>query len=240
MEIPQLEHGFMRSAKEIVDELFKLPLNSTDQKVIWCVLRYTFGFNRKSHRLSASFIAQWSNCDLRSVKRALRKLQENKIIICMNSEKKGVTAELMFNKNVRQWLITSDKNDTAPVTELTPELVTELTPKKLQKETTNIKTKYCDDFFEKVWKSYPRKVGKSAVTQKTKKELYEAGEEVVLGAVNSYITEIQENGTAERYIMYGSTFFNVRWRDYIKESEPCVEVTAEEPEEKPIDLWSEG
>lgn len=193
MENPQLENGFMRIANEIVDELFKLPLNSTDQKVIWCVLRYTFGFNRKSHRLSASFIAQWSNCDLRSVKRALRKLQENKIIICMNSEKKGVTAELMFNKNVRQWLITSDKNDTsdgidtsdkndtAPVTELTPELVTELTPKKLQKETTNIKTKYCDDFFEKVWKSYPRKVGKSAVTQKTKKELYEAGEEVVLG-----------------------------------------------------------
>ena len=100
--------------------------------------------------------------------------------------------------------------------------------------------KYYDDFFEKVWKSYPRKVGKSAVTQKTKKELYEAGEEVVLGAVNSYIAEIQENGTAERYIMYGSTFFNVRWRDYIKEPEPCVEVTAEEPEEKPIDLWSEG
>lgn len=244
MENLQLENGFMRIANEIVDELFKLPLNSTDQKVIWCVLRYTFGFNRKSHRLSASFIAQWSNCDLRSVKRALRKLQENKIIICMNSEKKGVTAELMFNKNVRQWLITSDKNDTsdgidtsdkndtAPVTELTPELVTELTPKKLQKETTNIKTKYCDDFFEKVWRTYPRKLGKSAVTQKAKKELYEAGEEVVLEAVNSYIAEIQENGTAERYIMYGSTFFNSRWRDYVKEPEPRVEVTAEEPEEK--------
>ena len=104
----------------------------------------------------------------------------------------------------------------------------------------NINKKYYDDFFEKVWKPYPRKVGKSAVTQKTKKELYEAGEEVVLGAVNSYIAEIQENGTAERYIMYGSTFFNVRWRDYIKEPESCVEVTAEEPEEKPIDLWSEG
>ena len=78
------------------------------------------------------------------------------------------------------------------------------------------------------------------MTQKAKKELYEAGEEVVLGAVNSYIAEIQENGTAERYIMYGSTFFNSRWRDYVKEPEPRVEVTAEEPEEKPIDLWSEG
>lgn len=47
------------------------------------------------------------------------------------------------------------------------------------------------------------------MTQKAKKELYEAGEEVVLEAVNSYIAEIQENGTAERYIMYGSTFLIV-------------------------------
>ena len=111
--------------------------------------------------------------------------------------------------------------------------------KKRQIEKTNIKTKYYDDFFEKVWKSYPRKLNKSAVTQKAKKELYEAGEKAVLGAVNSYIAEIRENGTTERYIMYGSTFFNARWRDYIKEPELRVEVTAEEPAEKPIDLWSE-
>ena len=77
------------------------------------------------------------------------------------------------------------------------------------------------------------------MTQKAKKELYEAGEKVVLGAVNSYMAEIQENGTAEKYILHGSTFFNGRWRDYIKQPEPSVEVTAEEPAEKPIDLWSE-
>lgn len=122
---------------------------------------------------------------------------------------------------------------------MSPEPVVKMTHKKIKKENKNINKKYYDDFFEKVWRTYPRKLGKSAVTQKAKKELYEAGEEVVLGAVNSYIAEIQENGTAERYIMYGSTFFNSRWRDYVKEPEPRVEVTAEEPEEKPIDLWSE-
>ena len=156
-----------------------------------------------------------------------------------------------MNKDYEQWKLTGGENATSVknatggenatglVAEMTPELVAELPHKKRKKENKNIKTKYYDDFFEKVWKSYPRKLNKSAVTQKAKKELYEAGEKAVLGAVNSYIAEIQENGTTERYIMYGSTFFNARWRDYIKEPELRVEVTAEEPAEKPIDLWSE-
>lgn len=250
MANPQIENGYTAVANEILDHLYKQPLNGTELKVIMCILRYTFGFQRKSHKLSATFIAKWGNCDLRTVKRALKKLQQDRVIIYINSEQRGVTAELMFNKDYEQWCtggqnVTSGENDTGGqnvtgvVGKMTPELVGKMTPKKIKKENKNIKTKYYDDFFEKVWKSYPRKLGKSSVTQKAKKELYEAGENVVLGAVNSYIAEIQENGTVEKYIMHGSTFFNTRWRDYIKEPEPCVKVTAEEPAEEPIDLWSE-
>lgn len=250
MASPQLENGYTSIANEILDNLCKLSLNGTELKVVICIFRYTFGFRRKSHKLSASFISRYGNCELSSVKRALKRLQEKKIVVCVNPEKKGVTAELMFNKNYEQWatsskkatsseITTSSKTATRPVAELTPEPVAELTPKKIKKEKQNINKNIYDDFFEKVWKSYPRKLGKSSVTQKAKKELYEAGENVVLGAVNSYIAEIQENGTVEKYIMHGSTFFNTRWRDYIKEPEPCVKVTAEEPAEEPIDLWSE-
>lgn len=251
MASPQIENGYTTIANEILDHLYKQPLNGTELKVVMCILRYTFGFRRKSHKLSASFIAKWGNCDVSSVKRALKHLRAMKIVICINDEKRGVTAELKLNKDYEQWKLTGGENATSVknatggenatglVAEMTPELVAELPHKKRKKENKNIKTKSYDDFFEKVWKSYPRKLNKSAVTRKAKKELYEAGEEVVLGAVNSYIAEIQENGTTERYIMYGSTFFNARWRDYIKEPELRVEVTAEEPAEKLIDLWSE-
>ena len=71
------------------------------------------------------------------------------------------------------------------------------------------------------------------MTQKAKKELYEAGENVVFGAINSYIAEIQENGTAEKYIMHGSTFFNGRWRDYVRE--PEVQLETKEESEEPVD-----
>lgn len=250
MANPQIENGYTAVANEILDHLYKQPLNGTELKVIMCILRYTFGFQRKSHKLSATFIAKWGNCDLRTVKRALKKLKQDRVIIYINSERKGVTAELMFNKDYEQWCtggqnVTSGENDTGGqnvtgvVGKMTPEPVGKMTHKKIKKENKNIKTKYYDDFFEKVWKPYPRKLGKSSVTQKAKKELYEAGEKVVLGAVNSYMAEIQENGTAEKYILHGSTFFNGRWRDYIKQPEPSVEVTAEELAEKPIDLWSE-
>lgn len=102
MANPQIENGYTAVANEILDNLYKFSLNGTELKVISCIFRYTFGFHRKSHKLSASFIARWGNCDLRAVKRALKKLQQDRIIICINSEQRGVTAELMFNKNYEQ------------------------------------------------------------------------------------------------------------------------------------------
>lgn len=250
MADPQLENGYTAIANEILDNLYKRPLNGTEQKVVMCIFRYTFGFHRKSHKLSAAFIAKWGNCDVRAVKRALKKLQENRIVICINPEKKGITSELMFNKNCDQWNtsgqnvtggenITSGQNVTGVVVKMSPEPVVKMSPKKRKKENKNIKEKYYDQFFEKAWKAYPRKMGKSRVNKKAKKELYEAGETVVFGAIDSYIAEIQKNGTEEKYILYGSTFFNGRWHDYIREPKSQVEIKTEEPEEKRIDLWSE-
>lgn len=59
MASPQIENGYTTIANEILDHLYKQPLNGTELKVVMCILRYTFGFRRKSHKLSASFIAKW-------------------------------------------------------------------------------------------------------------------------------------------------------------------------------------
>ena len=117
--------------------------------------------------------------------------------------------------------------------------MTELSHKKRNKRNKNIKEKYYDDFFEKVWKAYPKKMGKSSVSKQAKKELYEAGETVVLEAIKSYVADIEKNGTETQYILYGSTFFNRRWHDYVREPERQVKIKLEEPAEKRIDLWSE-
>lgn len=56
MANPQIENGYTAVANEILDNLYKFSLNGTELKVISCIFRYTFGFHRKSHKLSASFM----------------------------------------------------------------------------------------------------------------------------------------------------------------------------------------
>ena len=74
-----------------------------------------------------------------------------------------------------------------------------------------------DSFFDSLWAEYPKKKGKSAVTKKAKEELLEAGEDTILLAIKNYRRDIQEKGTDEQFIMYGSTFFNGRWREYVSD-----------------------
>ena len=53
-------------------------------------------------------------------------------------------------------------------------------------------------------------------------ELYEAGEDKVMAAIEAYCKEVE--GREEKYILNGSTFFNGRWKDYVpleEKSEPA-------------------
>lgn len=108
MKKPEYRKGYTNISNDLMDNICKLPLNGTDIKVILCIFRYTAGVGRKSCKLSGSSIAKWGNCDLRAVKRALKKLQENKIIIRVNPNIKGKAAEIMINKDYKQWSINKD------------------------------------------------------------------------------------------------------------------------------------
>ena len=79
---------------------------------------------------------------------------------------------------------------------------------------------YMCSFFDRAWDLFPNKKGKSAVSKKAMRELAEAGETVVIDAIENYKAEIQRKGTEEKYILHGSTFFNGRWRDYVVEDKP--------------------
>ena len=78
--------------------------------------------------------------------------------------------------------------------------------------------------FENLWKLYPKKRGRTAISKKAMKELEKAGYETIRQAIEAYKNEIRRNHTSEQYILNGSTFFNGRWRDYIgDESEVTVD-----------------
>lgn len=79
---------------------------------------------------------------------------------------------------------------------------------------------YICSFFQSVWDEYPKKLGKNKVTKAAMEQLEEAGEDAVMSAVRRYVEKIKMEGTDEKYIMHGSTFFNGAWRDYVVEDKP--------------------
>lgn len=87
--------------------------------------------------------------------------------------------------------------------------------KKREKREKREKIIYCS-FFDDVWSLYPKKRGKDDVSKAAMEEMTQAGFETVKKAIENYKDELRRNGTEEQFIMYGSTFFNGRWKDYIE------------------------
>lgn len=77
------------------------------------------------------------------------------------------------------------------------------------------KTDFIPDWFEEVWKLYPRKEGKTKITIDSYKAISEAGKETIVKAIGNYKRILVEDKVERRYIMHGSTFFNGRWTDYV-------------------------
>ena len=81
-----------------------------------------------------------------------------------------------------------------------------------------------DDFFEKIWQLYPRKKGKSEISNTKKKELYKIGFEKMKQSIENYKKEIKANNTEDKFIKHGSSFFNTNYKDYLPENyESCKE-----------------
>ena len=84
---------------------------------------------------------------------------------------------------------------------------------------TYAQKKFCAcAFFETLWKLYPRKKGKDSVTKKALQEINNIGLDKMKSAIERYKREINENHTQEQYIMYGSTFFNGGYKDYLDDN----------------------
>jgi predicted phage replisome organizer len=71
-----------------------------------------------------------------------------------------------------------------------------------------------DSFFEKIWDMYPKKTGKSKISNKQRKKLYFLGDEIIR-CIERYTSdnELAING-GWKEIQSGSTFFNSRYAEW--------------------------
>lgn len=104
-----LDFGFTRLSNQILESMAKIKLSPTQYRILFVVWRFTYGFQRKTHQLSLTFLAEATECDLRLIQRELKKLIELNIL--MVKQVKSKTRDIGFNKNIHQWKIDNGKMD---------------------------------------------------------------------------------------------------------------------------------
>lgn len=103
MANPQLEDGYTAIANELLEAMARVKLSPTQYRILFVVWRYTYGFRRKSHYLSLSFLATATGCDRRSLQRDLKRLIDWNILVEFSS--KSQSRKVGFNKRFNQWAI---------------------------------------------------------------------------------------------------------------------------------------
>lgn len=259
MSTPQLENGYTRIANELLEAVFRANFNGSQIRVILCLLRNTYGYGRKECEFSNTYISDATGINKKNVAVVVKSLVDGKVLEITQASTFNSARRVAINKNYTEWECISPQWKNTPTgsdvtisTMKTPSEGESTTPTGSDITTStggdvttqkrkNIKKEYkemYEHFFEKAWDLYPKKRGKASVSAKAKRELYNAGIDVVTAAIEKYKQEIA--GTDEQYVLYGSTFFNSRWKDYIPETDEtktrATELSISE-DEPAIDLW---
>jgi phage replication O-like protein O len=171
MNGPQKENGYTAIANGIMDVLAKTPLNGTQRRILDVIFRYTYGFNRKEHELSESFIAKATGINKRQIQRELSELLRLNIVTIAKEATWTESRKLKFNKYHQSWQVTKktppDELDTHTVDELDTSTGDELDTQEIQTK-DNIKNKgkfeIALDDFKKMRKLIKKPMTERAVT----------------------------------------------------------------------------
>ncbi|CAG9621829.1 replication protein [Sutcliffiella rhizosphaerae] len=105
------EKGFTRIAHEILEQTMKIKLSPTQHKIILAVWRYTYGFNRKDHEMSLSFLSEATDVHKQRIKPDLDKIIDRNILIITQENSARKSRRISYNKEYDQW----DKLESAKI-----------------------------------------------------------------------------------------------------------------------------
>lgn len=253
---PQLENGFTQIANELLEVIMRTNFNATQLKIIFCVIRFTYGFQRKSHTLSISFISMHIGISKRNISDELSKLINSNVLIVPEDYTSTTGRKLQLNKNYKEWIgyrsIVQQVKHTSTVEDSFHQ---EINNKINNKENINKyiahaheqnisdKKAHIDNaiekHFEEIWKIYPLKKGKGRISTTKKKELYKLGDELKR-CISRYIAHVEnERNKGFKDLRYqdGSRFFSNGYIDFLDENFQEIESMEENKKtEKVVDF----
>ena len=98
MANPQAENGHVKIANEIVEQLARAKLSGYEWRVLWAVLRKTWGWRKKSDAVPLSQIARMTGIQRPHVVETKKRLLKKKILFVHKGK-------IGFQKDYEQWQI---------------------------------------------------------------------------------------------------------------------------------------
>jgi len=96
---PQLEDGYTRIADTILEKVAQTKLNGTQFRILMIVWRSTYGWQKKEHELSETFLSKATNIHKQQIKRELRTLIQSEILTVIKEPTFNTGRVIAFNKN---------------------------------------------------------------------------------------------------------------------------------------------
>ena len=112
MANPQKENGFTSIANELFNEILKSDLTLRELKIVLCIIRFTYGFQRKEWTLSVRFISKSTNIKFQHISKTLMDLESKNIITFVGGPEHRQGRQIRLNKDYDSWLNSSRKSDT--------------------------------------------------------------------------------------------------------------------------------
>ncbi|MFA5377229.1 MAG: replication protein [Dehalococcoidia bacterium] len=100
MARPQLEDGHIKIACELGEALAKVNLSACESRVIWCILRKTYGWNKKTDRISYSQFEEFTGMKRRHIGRTITLLIARQMV---TRHGEGQSIEYGIQKDYEQW-----------------------------------------------------------------------------------------------------------------------------------------
>jgi phage replication O-like protein O len=99
---PQVENGFIRIARELVDEFCRRCFNGQEWRILWAIMRKTYGYNKREDVIALSQFQKITGMDRKSVTRTLKVLKTNRVLIVRVSKEGNI---YRINKNYPDWVV---------------------------------------------------------------------------------------------------------------------------------------
>ena len=220
MASPQTENGYTVIANELLEALYKTKLSGMRMSIIFCVIRSTYGFNRKSHSMSSSFIAKAIEGNLRRVQQEISALIDMEVIKVYKEASFSSSRQIGINKNYEQWKTEKTEPTTLhTASEIAHDTASEIAHQKnhslkqIENKSKKAILPEISEEAERLYKLYPRKKGKADAMKRLPKLISDHGTEKIEKAILRYAAEVK--GKDEQYIKHASTFFSKGYMDYI-------------------------